>query len=186
MKIKDFLKEHEGEYVKIGFGSAFVFCDRITPETEKILQGISTEYLIQYHASRVECENRIRNYQTKGREKYIEERLIQQNSEYNHLRIEARIFNRPFKYVKKPPEFFGNLYDKYIKDNQSQLKRAEKAIMKFVPFPEAEISEIYLATTEPAAIIISKENRSVSGRYWTIREYKESLCTKEKEEKGNT
>ena len=185
MTIREYLKDHSGEYVKIGFGSAFVYCDKITAETPKKLEELTEVYLEQFYATREEASNRIENYLSEGRNRYIERRMIAQRSEYNHLRIEAKVFNRPFKYKKISSAEFGRMYDQYLNDAEKMRKKAERAILKFVPFLDAEVTELYNSLTEPAMIILSKDNRRVNGRYWTVKEYREE-CLKEKLEKENT
>ena len=184
MTIKEFLDENKGINVKIGFGSCFVYCGTITPETSERLETYSDYYLEQFKNTRSEADTRIENYLTEGRARYIERRMIAQNSEYNRLRIESRAFNRPFKFKRVPAEDFGLMYDKYLNEAEQMRKRAEKSILRFVPFLDAEISEIYPSITEPALIVISKNNRRVNGRFWTIKEYREE-CLKAREENGN-
>lgn len=185
MTIREFLDLHSGEYVKIGFGSCFVYCDRITPETSKKLEIISENYLNQFKDTRLEADNRIQNYLSEGRAKYIERRTIAQNSVYNRLKIEAKTFNKPFKFKRITPEEYGKMYDQCLKDAEQMRKRAERDILEFVPFLDAEISEIYPSITESALIVLSKNNRHVNGRFWTVKEYKKE-CLKAKEEEENT
>lgn len=185
MKISDFLEEHKGEYVKIGFGSCFVYCDKITDKTPKALTILSENYLEQFKATREEADNRIANYLSEGRANYVERRMSSQRSEYKRFQIEARVLNRPFKFKRISEEGFGRMYDQYLNDAEQLRKKAEKSILKFVPFLDAEIAEIYPSISEPATIIISKNNRRVNGRYWTVKEYREQ-CMKEQMENGNT
>lgn len=161
MTIEKAIAENMGEQVKIGFGSSFVYCDRVTRETIDIMAKLSDEYLERLKLSLKGTLSRFRGLINKGEETFIQEMISKEDRE--HVKPHHTWDWWSLEYYRR----IGNV--------ARHIEKLKVSIDKYVPFLEAKVHETYPSIDEDALIIISKDNPCVVGSYWTIDEYRRGL-----------
>ena len=161
MNIEKALSENMGRQVKIGFGSSFVFCDKVTKETFDVMANLSDEYHERLKSSLKVTLSRFRSMVVKGEEVFIQENIAKEDRE--HVKPHHSWDWWSLEYFRR----IGNI--------ARHIEKLKLSIEKYVPFLEAKVSETYPSDYEDALIIISKDNPCVVGAYWTVEEYKRGV-----------
>ena len=175
MTIGEVLKANIGKEVRIGFGSCFVYCDTVTDKTFKELCNISGRYFELFEETRYRARMNVKTLEESGENAYVERYLKMQRENKARAIQEARAFRRPVYFNEKPRKYFIEQYKKELQNANALYKRADKAINKFVPFLDADATEVYSSITDFATIIISKDNPRVIGQYWSSDEYRRKI-----------
>jgi hypothetical protein len=166
MKVIDFMLEHIGEPVNLGFRSSFVYCDIVSEYIGADLTRLSDEWLtheIDLMRSGIEAHDRLVDL---GIGKYTDREVVRWIA--RHMSLDNPEPKCPREVIKK----IRTSYYNKIKSINKEVATHKKAIDSFKPFGECEVKEIYTSTADfKNLIVIGKGNRYIIGKYWTRDEY---------------
>lgn len=166
MKVIDFMLDHIGKPVNLGFRSSFVYCDIVSEDIGEELAQLSNDWLaheIDLLHNGIEAHDRL---VAMGVNKYADK-------EASRWIVTHRTHENPDP--KCPREVIKRAKTSYysrIKAINKDVATYKKAIETFKPFGECEIKEVYTSTADfKTLIVIGKGNKYVIGKYWTREEY---------------
>lgn len=166
MKVIDFMLNHIGQSVNLGFHSSFVYCDIVSADIEQELKNLSVHYLCNEDRLLSEAIEQKARLTASGVNKYSN-------------RMIKRWIGRHTKKGQEPPvpsrnliKSFKTQYYARIKQLNRDIRFHEKALESFIPYQECEVKEVYTSLADfKTLIVIGKGNRYVNGKYWTREEY---------------
>ena len=166
MKVIDFMKDHIGKPVNLGFRSSFIYCDIVTEYIGAELARLSDNWLtheIDLLRDGIELRDSLI---ARGVNKYTDREVARWVS--RHRSLDKPDPTCPREVIKK----IKTSYYSKIKRLNKDIATYKKAIETFKPFGECEIKEVYTSTADfKTLIVIGKGNRYVIGKYWTREEY---------------
>ena len=66
MNIKEAIKDNVGRQIKLGFGSSFIYCDKVGEDTENEINHISNKYLAEFQRLKERAEKELDSIVKKG------------------------------------------------------------------------------------------------------------------------
>lgn len=166
MKVIDYMLDHIGKPVNLGFKSSFVYCDIVTEDICAELAHLSADWLNHEIDMLHDSEKKRDRFITLGVNKYAD-------NEITRWACKHRTKDDPFpdcpREVKKR---IKSQYYAAIKSLNKEITNYKKAIKTFKSFGECEVKEVYTSTADfKTLIVIGKGNKYVIGKYWTREEY---------------
>ena len=157
MRLEDYLQLHQGEVVKIGMSSGFIYADTITEETKGIIEKMSEE-------EEANLKRMHRVYKAKLKEL---KSLVSKMDEFLKELDSSNTYNTAyFRAIK-------NTNEVALTKVKVSFYNAERKLKAFSPFLGRIVLEEYKSVTENALITIVSGNES--GRYWTVEEYRNGI-----------
>lgn len=147
MKLKDYIKKHQGEMAKIGMGSGFFFMGRLRDATEDYIATFDEQFVKDSERRQKNREKEMKQVRKLLKEHLMEEKM--------HDDVTLR-----------------NLCDRYVSASDSALK--EKIYRaKYVNVLEREISSKYpsLQTNERYVFHVLILDGDEQGKYWLYDEW---------------
>ena len=166
MKIIDFMLDHIGKPVNLGFRSSFVYCDIVSEDIVVELANLSAEWL-NHEIGLLRNGTELRDSLiSMGVNKYTDREVVRWISRHRSLDNPDPVC--PREMIKR----FKSQYYNRIKSLNKDIATYKKAIDTFKPFGECEVKEVYTSSADfKTLIVIGKGNRYVIGKYWTREEY---------------
>lgn len=166
MKVIDFMLDHIGKPVNLGFRSSFVYCD-IVPEDIGTELAILSDYWLNHEIDLLHDAIEVRDSLiSRGVNKCTDREVARWVSRHRSFDDPDPVC--PREVIKR----FKSQYYNRIKSLNKDIATYKKAIETFKPFGECEIKEVYTSTADfKTLIVIGKGNKYVIGKYWTREEY---------------
>lgn len=168
MTVLDAIDAHKGEYIKVGFGTSFVYCDTANDDAKDAVDDAGRSWLLRSKKklrNRRCCRDEIMR---KGVEKYIQEQYLK---EMKKEALSAWKSSREPKPVDI--EFIRKRTNKYIHRLNSDIKGYENRIASYRPFLDLEVTEEYPSCAdEGCTIIVADHGLQVQGMFWDREEYR--------------
>lgn len=166
MKVIDFMLDHIGEPVNLGFRSSFVYCDIVSEDIGAELARLSDNWLTNeinmLHYGIEKHDHLVANEINKYVDREIMRWVSRNRTHDNPDPVCPREVKKRFK----------TSYYNRIKEINKNTATHKKAIEAFKPFGECDVKEVYTSTVDSKIlIVIGKGNRYVIGKYWTRDEY---------------
>lgn len=172
MKLKEVLNNMNGETVKLGSASNFVFCGKVDENTEGTLIKLSAEELDS-------LKNRLKL--TKRHDKNFDQiwdmklkgqlELLEKNAEKHSYSISEKEQKKRELIAKH-----NKARDKDRKLTDKRLASLPERIKNFTNFTERKVLDRYASEFGGSIIIFEGEEY---GQYWTVEEYEEANNGKE-------
>lgn len=166
MKVLEFMLDHIGKPVNLGFRSSFVYCDIVSEDIGAELARLSDYWLtheIDLMHNGIEARDSLIY---RGVNKYTDREVARWIARHRSHDDPDPVC--PREVIKK---IKASYYSK-IKRLNKDIATYKKAIETFKPFGECEVKEVYTSTADfKTLIVIGKGNRYVIGKYWTREEY---------------
>lgn len=168
LTVLDAINEHDGEYIKVGFGTSFVYCDTANDDAKDAIDDAGRAWLLRSKKklrNRRCCRDEIMR---KGIEAYIQEQYLK---EMKKEALRAWTSSREPKPVDI--EFIRNRTNKYIYRLNTDIKGYEQRIASYRPFLDLEVTEEYPSCAEDGCtIIVADHGLQVQGMFWDREEYR--------------
>lgn len=166
MKVIDFMLDHIGKPVNLGFRSSFIYCDIVSEDIGSELARLSAEWHDHEVGLLLNGIDARDSLIYKGVNKYTDREVARWVSRHRSLDNPDPVC--PREVIKK----IKTSYYSKIKRLNKDIATYKKAIETFKPFGECEVKEVYTSTVDfKTLIVIGKGNIYVIGKYWTREEY---------------
>lgn len=166
MLLKEQLKLLEGENVKLGSGTSFIYCGVFGNNIEKIVEKLS-----------VEEHKRLQNLKSRHT-KY----LLNFDRIWNaRIKMKIKSFKKEKETNKKIKTTVEEYEEELIIRREKEKIKVEKNLEEvtnqlkvFTPFLEREVIDVYESIIDPEVKIVIFEGQEV-GDYWDEEEYKTGI-----------
>ena len=171
MILREYVLNNIGKTAKIGFGTCFMFCSKITANTPRLFE----KWCKKSHARRVKNLASMKE-QIKDWEKYWnkkEKRLLDRFRKDAEAELVAAKKNHREPVIEiTEEEYIAQLKERREKEYQSlrdSIEYEDAYLSNYTDYLDREIEEIYGSFTENAEIVCVKGDEI--GKYWDVKEY---------------
>ena len=168
LTVLDAINEHDGEYIKVGFGQSYVYCDTANDEAKDAIDKAGRAWLLKTK-KKLRRKRALRNdIMRNGLDRYIQTIVAREIKKEN---LTAYANRREPK--KVDVNFIRKRAERYVLSLDKDINAYRRRIKAYHPFLDLEVTDCYKSfEADNCTIIVADHGMAVQGLFWDREEYR--------------